>query len=393
LVPQSQLYFLHIPKTAGSSLTRVLEDSWPAGAMAPQRFVEELMEVPDDERSRYEVIAGHHGLYPITDRSVVISVLREPAARAWSHYRAFGTLGGQFREQDVPAYDSFASFLEDPFQQWTGRDYQARWLAIPPTSGKTRPLGVPPGVRISRQDGSASAVDAADLEQGAQRTLRDCALVGTAERLDDFMHALSRLVGRRMPPPQRLNVGPESDGMPAEQAELVRARSALDLRLHAEADAALDRALTTLPALPAEPLVELPYEYDMSAPLDGTGWHARTHTAETGWHRWTGPGTRSDLRLPVRLAGPARLDVAIASACDDDAVRSLGVSVQGRPVAHRLEPRAAGVAAVADVELDRREPLTVALEIGRTKHLVDSASGARSADPAGLAVPTLSFSG
>ena len=325
---QGQLYFLHIPKTAGSSLTRLLEDSWPAGATAPQRFVEELMEVPDDERSGYRVIAGHHGLSPITDRSVVITVLREPAARAWSHYRAYGTLGGEFRGQEVPAFDSFAAFLEDPLQQWIGRDYQARWLAIPPTPGQTRPFGLPPGV----------GTPAADLEHDARRTLRHCALAGTVERLDDFVHALSRLVGRRMPTPQRLNVGAGSEDMPMEAAELVRARSALDLRLHAEANEALDRALATLPALPPEPLVELPYEYDMSMPLDGAGWHARVHTPDAGWHRWTGPGTRSELRLPVRLAGPARLDVAIASACDDEAIRSLRVSVQERPVAHTLEP-------------------------------------------------------
>ena len=378
---QGQLYFLHIPKTAGSSLTRLLEDSWPAGAMAPQRFVEELMEVPDDERSRYGVIAGHHGLSPITDWSAVITVLREPAARAWSHYRAYGTLGGEFRGQEVPAFDSFASFLEDPLQQWIGRDYQARWLAIPPTPGKTIPFGVPPGVGIS----------AADLEHDAHQTLRQCALAGTAERLDDFVHALSRLVGRRMPPPQRLNVG-RVRGHARGTAELVRARSALDLRLHAEANEALDRALATLPALPVEPLVELPYEYDMSLALDGAGWHARIHTPDTGWHRWTGPGTRAELRLPVRLAGAARLDVAIASACDDDAIRSLRVSVQERPVTHRLEPRSQGVSAVADVDLDPGRPLTVALETAHTKHLVDSATGERSSDPAGIAVGALAFS-
>ena len=378
----SQLYFLHIPKTAGSSLTRLLEDSWPAGAAAPQRFVEDLMEIPDEECGHYEVIAGHHGLYPIHDRSVVITVLREPAARAWSHYRAYGTLGEQFRGQEVPAFDSFASFLEDPLQQWIGRDYQARWLAIPPTPGQTRPFGLPPGVGTS----------AADLEQGAQRTLRACALVGTAERLDDFVNALSRLVGRRMSPPQRLNVGPESDGMPAEQAGLVRARSALDVRLYAEAGEALDRALATLPALPPEPATELPYEYEMSAALDGTGWHARMNTSEAGWHRWTGPGTRSELRVPVRLSGPVRLDVAILSACDDEAVSSLRISVQSQPVVHRLEPRPRGVSAVAAVELDPREPLTVALEIGHTKHLVDPATGERSPDPAGIAVGALAFS-
>lgn len=83
--------------------------------------------------------------------------------------------------------------------------------------------------------------------------------------------------------------------------------------------------------------------------------------------------------------------MAILSACDDEAVQSLQVSVQDRPVAHSLEHRPLGVAAVADVHLDPRTPLTVALETAHTKHLPDSATGGGSPDPAGLAVGTVSF--
>jgi hypothetical protein len=129
----------------------------------------------------------------------------------------------------------------------------------------------------------------------------------------------------------------------------------------------------------------------MSDPLYGSGWHARLNTPDSGWHRWTGPGTRSQLRLPVRLAGAARLELAILSACDDEVLQSLQISVQGRPLAHALEPQPLGVRAVADVELDPNTPLTVTLEIAHTNHLVASATGERSPDPAGLAVGTLAF--
>jgi hypothetical protein len=193
-------------------------------------------------------------------------------------------------------------------------------------------------------------------------------------------------VGRPLAAPPRLNVGSGGGGPPAAESARVRELSPIDARLHAAADAALDRALATLPSLPPEPRVELPYRHAMGDPLYGTGWHARVDSPEAGWHRWTGPGVRSDLRLPVRAAGPARVEISVLSACDDDAVRSLRLEVQGRPVEHSEESRRLGIAAVAQVELDPRMPLTLALEVAHTRHLADSASDERSPDPAGLAV-------
>jgi hypothetical protein len=124
----------------------------------------------------------------------------------------------------------------------------------------------------------------------------------------------------------------------------------------------------------------------MSDALYGAEWHALVHTPQAGWHRWTGPGARSELRLPIPLAGTARLEIAIVSACDDDAVRSLRVMVQYRRVEHSVENRPRGIAVVGDVQLDPRRPLTVALEVSHTRHLVDGETGTRSPDKAGVAV-------
>ncbi len=324
---------------------------------------------------RYEVIAGHHGILPLGAPDAllpVVTVLREPAARAWSHYRAV----------PWPAEPlAFADFLDHPVYGWAARDYQACWLGVPPAPGEARwkpaagaALPAPPDVL---------ALHHADLACSACRTLERCGLAGTVERIDDFVEALGRLLGRRLPPVPRINVGPPGIAAPEREAAAARSRSPLDVALHERAGDALDRALTTLPALPEEAPGALPYRQTMEQPLCGTGWHARVHTAEAGWHRWTGPGLRSDVRLPVRLAGAARLALAIVSACDDDAVRSLRLTVQGRHVAHVLEPRPIGVAAVADVELDARSPLTVELEVAHTRG---------HPEPAGLAIGEIALS-
>jgi hypothetical protein len=276
--------------------------------VGPQRHLEEYA---PEALSRYEVIAGHHGILPLGapgELPQVVTILREPAARAWSHYWAVPWAAEPL---------AFADFLDHPVYGWAARDYQACWLGVPPAPGEARWKPAP----------GASA--------------------------------------------------------PERELAAARRRSPLDVALHERAGHGLDRALSTLPALPADRLVALPYRQTMAEPLCGTGWYGRVHTPDAGWHRWTGPGLRSWVRLPVRPAGPARLALAIVSACDDDAVRSLRLAVQGRHLAHVLEPRRPGVAAVAEVELDPRSPLTIELEVAHTRG---------EPEPAGLAIGEIALS-
>ncbi len=314
-----------------------------------------------------EVISGHFGLLPLRvlePPPLVLCVLREPAARAWSHYRA------------LPGGMAFAKWLDDPVRGVNGRDYQARWLAV--ENAEWRADGRRAGMQVPE------GPEPADLGAAAAATLAGAAAVGTSERLGDLITVLERTLRRRLPAPAWINAG-DARELPAAEAALVRARSPVDVALHAEAERRLDAALAALPPLPDEPVVELPYEYGMAMPLAGHGFHARVHTEGAGWHRWTGPGTEAELRLPVRAAGAAVVRVALLAAVSDEVVRSLRIAVQDRPVAHDLKPAAAGVRVAATAVLDPRAPLTITLRVDHTAHLTGP-GGERSPDPAGLAV-------
>jgi hypothetical protein len=334
------------------------------------------------------MIAGHLGVMPLRalPSPLAATVLRDPAERAWSHYRALmrdgSAPGPAWRERTR----TFADFLADPDYAAATADYQATWLAVEP--GAADAAERVPGLDLPHP--SAGVADRrppdAELERRATATLAACAVVGTAERLDDVVDALARLLGRWLPQPPRLNGTAAGAGPPRRDAELVGQRSGIDLRLVAEAERRLDRTLATLPPLPPEPPAALPYVRTMADAFAGAGWHARVHGPGVGWHRWTGPGTTSTLRLPVRLAGRALLDVAIVSASDDDALRSLRLAVQDEPVPHRLEPREVGVSAIAEVDLDPARPASLTVSVDHTCHLVDPGTGASSPDPAGVAV-------
>jgi hypothetical protein len=370
------LYFLHVPKTAGSSLTRLLEDAFPAGARLPVTFVDELARLPADAVDASALLCGHLGRLPLelaTGPLTVVTVLREPAARAWSHFTS------------LPArWASFGALLDDPVYGTIAADFQARWLGVTPT----RDLGAPatPGLGLADPFGPDARLEPAALERSASATLDACSLVGTVERIGDVREALGRLLGRWLPPLPKLNLGDAHSAMSAEDAARVRARSALDERLVERAGMDLERALSSLPPLPAEPLAVGPFTLTMADPFAGTGWHARVRTAPVGWHRWTGPGRVASVRLPVRVAGPARVEIDVVAACDDDALRGLRVRVQGRTVqvARVATGECARLAGAVVLQVD--DPLEVEVEVPHTRPLVDGATGARSPDPAGLAV-------
>src|SRR5271156_2805263 len=108
--------FLHIPKSAGSSIHSALEAALPAGSLAPQRtdswlfcgfndfellrpearslIAANLPEVQSLGRSR--AVSGHFSLttlLQIADQSSIATVLREPRARLLSLYTYWRTPG------------------------------------------------------------------------------------------------------------------------------------------------------------------------------------------------------------------------------------------------------------------------------------------------------------
>lgn len=112
----SPMCFLHIPKSAGSSIFSALEAALPLGSLAPQRLDSspfcdfedfELLSPeiratvaanPSEVRSlgRYRAVSGHFSLptlLQVADASSISTVLREPRARLLSLYMYWRTPG------------------------------------------------------------------------------------------------------------------------------------------------------------------------------------------------------------------------------------------------------------------------------------------------------------
>jgi hypothetical protein len=77
----TDIYFLHIPKTTGSSLTRLMHDAYPHHERLPVFEWYELIAIESRRLQEYRCFAGHFGsgLDRLLDRRVpTVTLLRDP---------------------------------------------------------------------------------------------------------------------------------------------------------------------------------------------------------------------------------------------------------------------------------------------------------------------------
>jgi hypothetical protein len=195
------LVFMHIPKTAGTSLHTRLTGKFPPPLVCPERF-DRLHAYSLAELNRYRLFSGHFA-YPVTRcipgrRRVVITLLREPVARIVSAYR--------FLRAHKPAYfeprdfglmrlahelEPAAFFADERVRQSPWFDNVAARMLLGLTDGRRweRLADLRLAAALRLPDDEAAVVEA------ATRVLREFAVVGTMERFEAFTARVGAAMG------------------------------------------------------------------------------------------------------------------------------------------------------------------------------------------------------
>ncbi len=236
--PVERVIFLHIPKTAGSTLRGVFIDQYPTGsvlAIGPGRHdtaMEDFKSLPLPEREKIRLLRGHFGfgLHEYLPPPVTyITILREPVARVVSHYyyvRSQLERGNAFTDRPW-LREAARMSLSDYVQH--GRSADVRNGQTKLMAGQMQGWGV---------DDEHSPGDE-QLLQAAQYNLREgMAVVGLIERFDETLVLFKRRLGWRTPFYVSRNVAPnrpEREHAPPEILEAVRRENALDVQLYGDA--------------------------------------------------------------------------------------------------------------------------------------------------------------
>lgn len=198
--PDELVYFLHIPKTAGTSLLRFI-----SRAVGPDRAVNVLWDHVVDgthgitERTR--AVSGHlGGLFPLWLRRWprVITVLRDPVARALSHVNHVQ------RDAAHPLHAraaglSVEEYCAHPALRRTVDNFQSRYLASLSFADALLPepvAGRPFGVVSVAHENALYALDAGvDLLPAAIRAVDRVDAVGVCEALAPSQQLFARVLG------------------------------------------------------------------------------------------------------------------------------------------------------------------------------------------------------
>ena len=365
-----KVFFLHIPKTAGTTLAAILEHHFDKDKIFPFYQIGELSGVPKQvfERSRY--IRGHFYYDAVQKfwrrKPVTITMLRDPIERFLSHFAQTQ------RATDLPEstrkhveHMSIDDFIDDTklLTRLGFLDRQTRMIAT--KFNFDDPSELPQLIRASYMP-EASRIET----QFAVRLLETFAFFGLSERFQDSLYLLAYTFGwQPIGDFQKLNVAPlkpHRRDISPDTLNRIAAKNALDMELYKYAQQLFETRVSRMTQelldnygdrshaslnypLPVEtlhgllerhyerrfagrykPLRSLHFKFDQA--LQGTQWHLVEISPEHGPFRWSGPGPKSTLDFPLARDTDLLIKFRILMTLAPDVLESLRLTVNDQPI-------------------------------------------------------------
>lgn len=207
------VYFLHIPKTAGTSFQTYLTGHFGQQNICPAHLWSDLLRLTPLEVARKAFIWGH--FYGYLERYIsvplrYITFLRDPVERALSHYAHITNDPSHYLYERATRLGSFEACLYDDVLTTTMKNFQVRALTM-----DFNPVGIAVSLtdeQLARRElerimvtAIPSVADADALPQAIQRLDQMC-FVGLTEQWDRSLQILQHTFGWEPPAVSRQRV-------------------------------------------------------------------------------------------------------------------------------------------------------------------------------------------
>ena len=256
------LIFLHIPKTAGTTLNRIIERQYSPFAiftMDPHRIratAERFKRLPEARRRRLQVVRGHlfYGIHEFLPQGATyITMLREPVARLLSSYyfvlrRPLNPLHRKLKREGLGVEDCIRLFPDR-------NNTQCRFIA---------------GVK------DTAIADERLLDMAKENLTKSFSVVGICERFEESLILISKTFGWAISAYENHKVAKTRPMVEPKLVDLVREHNRLDVELYEfgkklfeqslrKNEDAVREGLTTLHAIPSPGRLKRSYQSSMSA--------------------------------------------------------------------------------------------------------------------------------
>ncbi|MCA9056176.1 MAG: hypothetical protein KDA75_20230, partial [Planctomycetaceae bacterium] len=368
------LLFLHIRKTAGSSVRQALTNRFAVEhTLLDWHYQDRRRQRPDGLR----FVTGHCSFADVARFTVpplVLVFLRPAVERALSAYHFY---------RDIPAHlmQSFRDTLPAEFVAQRERfQVRARALGIERFLRDEEPLARQWlwNVQTRVLTGGTEAEPSPTLDEGALidtaiANLAACGLIGLTDRLSESLQLIEHSFGWPSlgyePFANRTEGRPQKEELPQAAIKILNDWNRLDEQLYTAAARRFDESLMGLKQeLTGGPGVTIARQdarvFRFDQPILGRGWHPREkYNGE--WICWTGIERTATLSLQLSTAGPHRLECRVAHVLDPEILQDVRVGINGFALVPRIDVRKGVVWLTADVpsELVRRSRGVVELEL------------------------------
>jgi hypothetical protein len=203
------LYFLHIPKTAGSSVGHWLARQFQAEQIFPPWMLDDLHLTSPEDLKQYSLFRGHFRRYlheRLGPDLRTVTILRDPVARTLSHWHHFMNDADERNHYHVHQ-QSFADFVADERNRPLIENFQARQLMTPPQSLESLAAGLSATdferfQLTLRSDNDGLTLTSDRLFRSACDALDKMEVVGTTDDIHGFLNGCARKFGWPEPTPR-----------------------------------------------------------------------------------------------------------------------------------------------------------------------------------------------
>ncbi|MGI0026214.1 MAG: sulfotransferase family 2 domain-containing protein [Nitrosopumilaceae archaeon] len=373
------LYFMHIPKTAGTTLVTIIDDHFDLDSICKAQLWVQILQNRHQDFAKCRLIRGHfgYGLHNILPKKpAYITMLRDPIERTISQYEH--SRRSKFaRLKDSSIIDtSFSHLINDPTASPIFTNKQTRHLAL-----DLDVLSLTAHMDKDSKDNffydSFMAFMSPDISDEkmlniAKQHLSEFAFFGITERFEDSLSLMCYTFGwKPIPNIIKQNVAPSrsaKEELAKETLDAITECTRLDTELYQYACKIFDdrfsqmvqdlkeRYTSDMSKQTVHELLEKNYqdrndmkktdsfELGFDKKISGNGWYPREDYNNSGRiFRWTGPDNVSTLDFAISNKKDLKIEFRVIMCLDSKILESLQVRVNNNPIAIQVKSKEDGM--------------------------------------------------